>query len=457
MLVIAGDSFRLKFETKNGYVVLAQSLRRWCYHDQIWLSIFALFFGLDTGRLRLNDLGDIGRWLTSLHGEAEAEAGPAILCPRAFEVMASMLEEGLVRLTISEHSGSATSQTFPTNGAVGITAASAGSDQEMARNEKSLLYVVSLMSAISSHLDVFHDFLAASQPTRAFVKILFAATCDPMTSLPVSREMLSNSDGCAVSDEMLPQTPSMLTTSRHRRVSEYVVLDPSKDDSTSMSQFSRPLAPSDQFFGHPFTTNGCFADFLRFLVMMCIDQILSQKEFIGLGLYLKAPAASGAHRSWVNSLVQSRILITLRERLDRDTSLFQLPKTLTNVIRFIQQSSEAVIEGWFVDQSCSLISMTASLLRRIEQRDVRNLKSVRLCAPSIASTKQMLLKLVLFNFALHIRGKEHTEHIQTAKDESRSAAEHISSFQTLCSVVRQTSALVLATTTNDNPPESPTR
>lgn len=458
MLVVSGDSYRLKFESKNGYIVLAHTLRKWCFNDQIWLSMFALFFGLDTGRLRLNDLSDVGRWLTSLH--AEAEAGPAILCPCAFEVMASMLEEGLVCLTSSNHSSSASCKEGSANGsAPDITAAGESSCQEVARDERSFLYVISLVSAMLGHVDVFHDFMAASEPLRSLLKVLFAATNGPLTSLSGSEEVLSSSNVIAVSDEVLSQAPSMLTISRHRRVSEYVVLDPSKNDPTSTSRYSRPLAPSDQFFGHPFTKNGCFSDFLRLLVMICIEQIISRKEFTGLGIFLKAPEASSARRSWLNSLIQSRILATLRERLENDSDLFQLPKMLTNVIRFIQQTSEAAIEGWFVDESCSLIRLIASFLRCVEQRDIRNLKSVRLCAPSIASTKQTLLKLVLFSFGILSHSKEHTKHARKARGESRTADTQWStpSLETLCSILRQTSTLVLATTSNEILLENPIR
>lgn len=157
----------------------------------------------------------------------------------------------------------------------------------------------------------------------------------------------------------------------------------------------RPLAPTESFLDDTAVQNTCFRDVSRLLTSISVDHILSQQDFAGLGLFLKAPLASDAKRSWLNSLVQCSILDNLKDRIATDPVIFQNSRALTNLVKLIHQSSEAAAEGWFVDPESSLVQFTALFLGQIQRRDIRDLKSVRLCSPLFVTTQNTLAFLIL--------------------------------------------------------------
>lgn len=449
MLVVAGDSYRNKFESKNGYMILAAVLRRWCFRQTIWLSALSLLFGIDASESGLHGLEDLTRWLTSDH----AHVMPTVACPRAWDSMMAMLEEGLRQRCQcdTEQTGieDAQSGTQPNGNAYSST-----------DEEETLRYVVSLLKALFDHLDSFHCFVSTSEVMRSVLTTLFSAAVDVPDHPEAGPEMAVITNDVEPSDEgSASRAVSELTTSRHRRVSEFVVLNQSSNhNSTKDPSFSRPLAPANNWTDTQLPQNRCYIDTMRFFTSIAMGQIVSEKDFTGLGLFLKAPSASTAKRSWFNSLLQSSIIGTLEQRLDTDPMLFKSSKIITNLVRFMDQSCNAAIEGWFLDPTCALIRLMATFLRSVEQRDIRQLKSVRLCAPSIASTQHILLSFVLFQLGMVTRAIEDRLRVPEELHGTHKDNNDSSQFETsLCHVLIKTSSMVLATTDGDRLAESPIR
>lgn len=454
-LMIAGEGYSTKFVSKHGFVILADLLRRWCHSEEVWLLMFVLLFRLDVSHIKFGNLSDIGRWLNT----ARNDAGLAVNCPRAWDVMISMLEAGS-----HAHASYLLASSCQGNlGAKSTTTASdfVQSDQWSQRHEEIYLTVLSLITALFDHLAVFREFLASAEATRSILIVLYEAIAvvpeqDTHGQTATGADCLEDTSALAAPPS--PHVPSLLMTAQHRRISEYVVLQAVNGDAIAEARFARPLAPATHFTDGPVSESRCFVETVKLLSSLSIEQIECNRDFNGFGLFLKAPNASSARRSWLNSLIMHRILVDLESRLSVDIRLLQSTKSLTNIIRFMHQSYDAAIAGWFQDQSCTLIRVIAGFIRRLGQRDVRNLKSVRLCMPSIGQAQHSLLMTALFQLAMLAEQRIGREGLERGSSKQRSSSlRGLPSGKVLCSTLNQTSTFVLTTSDSENILESSIR
>jgi len=160
------------------------------------------------------------------------------------------------------------------------------------------------------------------------------------------------------------------------------------------TRLDQPLVPvesiDDSFLRRPHC-----AQVTQLLVTVYADQILSQADFRGLGLFMKAPAVEMSIRSKCSSSVVQTLLNFLTTKLSTRPAVYVEPRILANVAHFVSQVADGVLEGWLEGITFGLLHYTANLLLYLQGPDVRNLKIIRLCSPTIESMVDVFRKLAI--------------------------------------------------------------
>lgn len=155
MLIVGGEGFRSKFESKHGYSVLKQQLKKWYGQETVWITCFALLYGIDPEALQIVRLSDMARWLTSLGPNNKLE----IFCPSIWDVIVAMLGTGLeVCIQFDSPEFSSTERNVE--------------DRDLFR------YVVSLISAMYIEAQVFRDFVALNDVVKDVLRALYMGILD---------------------------------------------------------------------------------------------------------------------------------------------------------------------------------------------------------------------------------------------------------------------------------------
>jgi hypothetical protein len=92
-------------------------------------------------------------------------------------------------------------------------------------------------------------------------------------------------------------------------------------------------------------------------------------------------------------------LSQLGDHLRLNQHLLVETRVLTNLARYAQHMAEAVSEGWFIDGAQPLLDFTGEILEHLQQPEIAEVKSVRLCSQSTNSIRVVFLKATLWRLA----------------------------------------------------------
>ncbi|KAK3117998.1 beige protein-like 1 [Teratosphaeriaceae sp. CCFEE 6253] len=195
------------------------------------------------------------------------------------------------------------------------------------------------------------------------------------------------------------RTPSPLPTKRvegPRRLSSFVMVNPK----TTRAQFSAALAPKKAEPVAINVGNDLAEALLEVGINVFIDMISNKKrDFQGIGLFLKVPPGFREHQAYFESYLLINTLSQLWNHLQLQQLLLLDSKILTNLARYCQHVAEAVFEGWFIDGAQPVLDFTGQLLEYLQQPEVAEEKSVKLCSQHISAIRVVFLRVTLWRLS----------------------------------------------------------
>ena len=186
-----------------------------------------------------------------------------------------------------------------------------------------------------------------------------------------------------------------------QRGSSYVLITSEKPQYHPSSAKLEPVAsPKKSQAG--FTLNvshRLVEEVLEIIVAVLTDQILSRKDFVGIGLFLKVPPGFREHQAYFQSFILRNTVMHLENTVKLSQKLLWEPRVLTNLQKFCSHLDEAVFEGWFINGADVVLDFLGELLEYLQRPDIKQLKSVRLCSEVIASMRSIISRISLLLLA----------------------------------------------------------
>lgn len=379
----SSDDILQRFEAKQGPIVLERTARSRWHSSNVWTSLLTIFFGIDGECTHVQSLEDFGQWLAT----GSLQPTSHTFCSFAWDAIAAMLAEGLHEL----QKGPAPSSDD--------TRSSATEAQD------TFLYAVGLLSASQDHLPNFRHFLARSQGFTSLLHALhhgYARAADPRRHS--GAEFPGHAPTESKGSNLGVKAPSFLVSRRQRRASEYVVLPSQDHQGHEGFDHARSLAPrATTASSLEILESRSFKAVAQILEMAAVEQVLHGKDFNGLGLFLKAPDLSPDSVAEVNSVILSRIIARVADVASTDTSIFHQSQSLINLGRFVDQCVEAIKEDWYQDKNLGLLRFLAAIIGRLDDREIRTLKNVRLCSQAVAQVRKAFVDLAMFELSLSLQ------------------------------------------------------
>lgn len=333
MLLAGGADYTSKFEEKTfGFHIMRKSLCSWTSAPFVWALSFGILFGIDTSEMGLLSQAKLETLYYALLDDPIE-----VLCPGAWVIIA-----GLLQASSEDRSAKGTTEIL----------------------SNTLAFLDTLLIRSTS-------FARFVQSSDSFLRDIFVLLF-PSDNIKLDRSSVVVSDSG-------PRAESTSTSSVKA------------SDDTGLYQ---PLVPvgsiDDNFLRRPHC-----AQVSQLLVTVYADQILSKTDFRGLGLFLKAPEVEMSIRSKCSSSVIQSLLDSLTTNFASQSDSYLEPRSLANVAHFVSQVADGVLEGWLEGITFSLLHYMATLLLYLQGRDVRNLKIIRLCSPTIESMIDVFRKLAI--------------------------------------------------------------
>lgn len=390
-----GSLFKTPFIDKNGgFITLKYRLKPFWRSKAVWTLIFAIFFGrsfplawleAEFSALNLVEMLSVDSTLTIQHPE---------MLPTIF----AMLEAGLRKVAQDESPDDADS--------------------------KLLKDVIQFLGEVYNRSPAFREFAGSSRYLQEILFVLFpllvgsdrlsAETELQAEALSFKGEEVKMRPHSNSLGERPPSVRSMDMTGRKRtpspmepnrveapkRISSFVLIN-NGDDRLSIppSQFNAPMALKNAEPVKINVTNSLVESLLELAVTLFIDQVCDRDKYTGIGLFLKVPPAFREHQAYFESYVLVNALSQLGSHLRLNQRLLLETKVLTNLARYTQHMAEAVSEGWFIDGAQPLLDFTGEILEHLQQPEIANVKSVRLCSQSTNSIRVVFLKATLWRLA----------------------------------------------------------
>ena len=431
-------------------------LRRWWNVPAMWPLCFAILFGQDVGTIDFEKSFDFYNLMTMFMPNGKLK----VVYPEVFPVITAMLRTGLNHVTENRealHSKSAlnsnghkadqaeglqttektrhrsmslnighASRSKPsTSSKKGLlsNAATGASQVEAVQESASMLHAVTrFLAEVHSSSQAFRDFTVQTAYVQELLFVLFPIVVStdvvsPETELH-SRDSALTFNGSDVIIRPLSQMsmkapqivrtasvepPSSPTTSRAqplRRGSSYILVtsEPSKHQPSSAKL--QPAIPSRKDHGDSSNVSiSVVEELLQIVIAVFIDQILSRKDFPGMGLFMKVPPGFQEHQAYFESFILRNILSQLRNTIRLDQRVLCEPRVLTNLARFAAHLAEALFEGWFIDGAEAVVDFLGDVLEYIQRPDISQLKSVRLCSQIVTAIRNVVLRVVLLRLS----------------------------------------------------------
>ncbi|KAF2431524.1 beach-domain-containing protein [Tothia fuscella] len=442
MLITHGPIYVKRFsEVHHGFTVLRYRLKTWWYMPAIWTLGFALLFGISPATISFEE--DFNLFALA---DIFSRKTVKVTYPEAFSVLTGMLEHGL-RAIVQEgyasssqpenSNGSRSSQRSGSNGEHATMAKERSLSlhvdtnsrfgakttiQVIAHNAEVLNTVIRFLADLHMKWASFRDFAITSTYVQDLLFVLYPII---VTSDSVSAETELNSRGSALTFEGQdvvirphvlaenmrppivrtttvepPPSPSMQRAMPFRRASSFILVTSDKSDhGPSPARLNAVISPNSSAPVALRVGNSVVEGLLEVIIDVFLDQVLHRKDFGGFGLFLKVPPGFQEHQAYFESYVLKHAMSTLSNNLRLNQKLLTDAKVLSNLTRYVTQTSEAVFEGWFLDGAEPLLDFIGQILEHLRRPEVASHKEVRISSPNIAQMRFHFLRITLLRLS----------------------------------------------------------
>jgi beige protein homolog 1 len=424
VLVVHGSNYVKKFKQKSGgFVIMHHRLKRWWHLPALWPICFAILFDIDVGLLDLDRTFDLFG-LLDLFGSH----GFKVVNAAMFEVIMGMLQSGLKTVVTSKPADESSAPDSPSRG----SSPSHGQRLSMSNmtprdpfvaivadhHIETLHVAVRFLSDLHTRSQHYRDFTISSPYVQDLLGVLFPVVVgSDNVSADVelnARESTLTFDGNDVVIRPLSTAPPILRTSENenpkaprrrgpnlRRGSSFVMV-PSV--STKLQPSSSRLHPHDARLPIAKTPqlndgNAVVQSLLEIVIAVFTDQVLTRKDFAGLGLFLKTPPGFLEHQTYFESWILRNTLSQLNNAILLNQKVLWEPKVLSNLARLFSHIGEALYEGWFMGGADPTLDFSGSVLEYLQRSDIAHIKSVRLCSQAIAVIRASMFRTVLLSLS----------------------------------------------------------
>ena len=419
LLIVNGPGYVQKFnESTKGFTLVQARLKVWWQVRDIWTTIFALLLGIDIPLLDFEQGLDC-RVFKSRMDETDREI---MFCPQAMDIILSLVEEGVkesreqsLRTTSSaseldqpkEHSTEGVNNT-ETNTLRDVLHRPLQFLRELHEKVAEIRDLTGQPNFVRDLLRVLYlcmGSITESKDTGAFKADLFAldegiteyvhVTEEPegQTTEKLERSLTWPQLAGSTQATKAPGGECSDPTTRHNSQRSSLA-------SRHMETSSRILDSSDHTLSSSLEAGsdvcGAVCDIL---MMILFDQVLSPKDFNGLGLFLNAPPCTPLERSRINTMIMDKALGRLLDQVSSKPSILTMPKVLFNIARFASQAYEAFVEGWYVQGGPLLTVFTGKFLELAETHDLKNNKYFQLSSPALSTVQHVFRRSAILILA----------------------------------------------------------
>ena len=438
LLVVHGQSYVKKFSEKSGgFYIMRYRLKRWWHLPNLWPICFAIMFDLDIAQLDLDRSFDLFSFLEVFDAGGSAK----IATPEVWTVIMGMLQSGLKAIVSSEKAEKAEKQygkidsglatpTPPSRHRLSMSSiTSFDVSHKLGQTQtETLNTVIRFLADMHSRSSGFREFAATSDYAQNLLGVLFPVVVgsdvvsaevelnarDSILSFDATNDMVirplqSAAPIVRTSTVDAPRSPR--GNRNLRRGSSFVlVTSEASRHQPSSSRLHPSITPLSPVSKAPVMndSNNIVQSFLEIVVAIFVDQILTRKDFNGLGLFLKTPPAFVEHQTYFESWILRNTLSQLKNTIMLDQKLLSEPKVLTNLARFFIHIGESLYEGWFVGGADAALDFAGSVLEYLQRPDIAQMKSVRLCARAISDIRAVVFRVVLLSLS-HVEDTEKLE------------------------------------------------
>lgn len=400
-LVAVGAEFKIAFIEKNGgFITLKNRLKLFWRSPELWVSCFAILFGVRPPKLDVQGVFTVFR----LVGMFCSEQDLVVAHPEMLPTIMAMMETGLRHVVKSEQPEDSEAQVLTTiiqflselySRSANFRDFAMGS-----RYVQEILFVLYPVLVGSDRLSAETE-LQADKDTLSFKgeEVKMRPHSNSLGERPPSVRSLTISDDKG-SDRRTPSPRAPLRVDAPRRLSSFVLVSSEPSDRTATPvQFNPIMSPKKKEPPKLNVGNAIVESLLEVAVNLFIDQVCNKDKFNGIGLFLKVPPGFREHQAYFESYVLVHTLTQLWNYLQLERSLFMDTRALTNLSRYCQHMSEAVLEGWFIDGAQPLLDFTGKVLEYLQQGDVAASKGVRLCSQHVNNIRLVFLRVCLWRLA----------------------------------------------------------
>jgi hypothetical protein len=407
---------------------MANRLRKFWDIPTLWPICFSMLLGYDVADLNFDRDFDLYSMLDTFGKQK-------IVCPDSLVVLTAMLEHGLKEVMRHQedpdsaglHDQIKSLQLGPNSKTKSMNLVHA---VELRRSfAKDSERIISQAPVLQTALRFIHDlhaqsvdfkeFALNSDMIRLLLRVLYPAvvSVDPVTpDIELnSRDSALNFEGNDVMIRPLAggsaPAPIVRTTSINlapspqstppkgtplRRASSFVLLTAQKP----VIEQDQDKMQSQQKLSQQHRPSGAIIESILELVMnIFMDQLFHRKEFHGFGLFLKVPPGFQEHQAYFESYILKNVIASATNHIRLNQKATCEPRVLTNLNRLCVHLSEAIFEGWFMNGAEAMIDFIGMLLEFLQQPEIANLKSVRLCSSSVNTIRGCLVRTVLLKLS----------------------------------------------------------
>ncbi|TWU72947.1 hypothetical protein ED733_002830 [Metarhizium rileyi] len=424
LLVSHGSSYTAKFAGKSGgFIIMANKLKQFWANAKLWPICFSILFGCDPANISLEQ-GINSSSLLTLFAKKKVEYAESLV------IITSMLQHGLRDvMKRQDESDSQTKSGNESNSESKVSGFSTAehkmtkmneSDSSMS-DEEVLLGVIRFLLDLHERSADFREFVITSEWMRMLLTAVYP--CIVSTDAVTPEVELNSRDSALTfggSDVIIrpigrgsAPAPIVRTTSVDvlpspqstppkgtplRRASSFVLLTAQQSAPTNQTHLNldslQPSVAADQRF-----SGSVFDGMFELILRVFLDQVWNRKDFSGFAFFAKVPPGFQEHQAYFESYILRHILSRLTHSIQLNQKSLCEPRLLTNISRLCSHISEATFEGWFIDGAEVVVSFIGSILEYLQQPEVSNLKSVRLCSQAVSTVRSCLLRIVLLKLS----------------------------------------------------------
>jgi beige protein homolog 1 len=407
-LAILGPDFKKDFVDKNGgFVTLHSRLKAYWKLPSVWLSCFAILFGRETPNVEDHE----NLTAFSMVQAFDVNDNLFVVHEEILPTLMAMLEAGLRAVTRDEQ---------PVDSDAKILRAVIQFLGELYARSSTFRQFATDSRYVQSLLFVLYPVLVGSDRLSAEVELQADKNSLSFKGEEVRLRPHSNSLGerppsvrsLDLDGEGIKRAPSprvQIPVERPRRISSFVIINPNVNANARPAQFNATLAPKKAEPVKINVANDLVESLLEVVVGLFIDQVCNRDKFGGIGLFLKVPPGFREHQAYFESYVLVNVLSQLRNHLKLNQDLFVQSRVLTNLARYSEHMSEALFEGWFIDGAQPVLDLTGNVLEYLQQPEIAQNKTVRLCSQYTTSIRVIFLRVTLWRLSELDEGENEDE------------------------------------------------